>query len=295
MRRAPRQRAVLVNSAVGLALLFGLLSLTGALRGLAANAAFSPSPVLELIVAPEELLVPQDGCDSYVNVPTADVNGPLVLDEQIAALPTEVRCFSYEFAEEVQSEGSLARWYCVFTARPAADCTEAFVEMSMPLDGCDPVFDAYERLIGRDCAVRDRELFRESYEEILSQASAGQRCGVLPDYEPLPPFDELWAVWSDPDSVGMAIGCEPPPTNCTTELGLPGWCTDTEPSPTPFPSPDPIDTVIDCFDEYPDAPCQVREYRRSTGELIRQYEIPRSDSPLQDAPASLNPAESSSP
>ena len=272
------------TTAATVLLLAGVLLLSGSVAALAASGVAAILQSNEVIEAPEELLAPQEECTSYVVVPTHDEAGQLIIEEQIAALPADVRCFSYMFPDQdAEANEEISRWYCQFTERPLVNCSEEFITTPIPLDGCDPVFDGNGRIIGRECTARERALLRDAYDEINQQIAEGQRCGVVPEFEGLPDFEDLWILWSDPDSEGMSIGCEPPPTNCVTDLGDPAWCTDANVPPDTPPSaaasPDPIDRVIDCFDEYPGAPCEVREYRRSTGELLRTYLIDRSEVP----------------
>ena len=162
-------------------------------------------------------------------------------------------------------DGKMSLWVCKFTERPSAIC---FVELS-PVEfattvtdeqGCTQSFNSWGYQTSHDCTTPSavnfaRESLKASYDEAKELRESGQSCGLGPERAWLE-FDDLWAIWSDPNiPAGTEFGCDPLPYTCTllsghngwcdwreswcldgAESGTPGWCSDSlafEPRPSP--------------------------------------------------------------
>ena len=167
--------------------------------------------------------------------------------------------------------GNSSVWLCRFTERPNAVCfVELFpVEFSTTVTddkGCTQSFNSWGYQTLHDCTTPtavdfERESLKAIYDEAKELRESGRICGLGSEKTWLE-FDDLWIIWSDPNTPdGTEFGCDPLPYTCTllnghngwcdwreswclegAELGEPGWCSDnlvaapTEAVPTPWPS-----------------------------------------------------------
>ena len=162
--------------------------------------------------------------------------------------------------------GKASVWLCRFTVRPNAVCSvELFpVEFFTTVTddkGCTQSFNSWGYQTLHDCTTPsavnfERESLKAIYDEAKELRESGRSCGFGPEKVWID-FDDLWAIWSDPNTPdGTEFGCDPLPYTCTllnghngwcdgreswclesAEFGEPGWCSDTlAATPTPSPS-----------------------------------------------------------
>ena len=199
-------------------------------------------------------------------------------------------------------DGKMSLWVCKFTERPSAIC---FVELS-PVEfattvtdeqGCTQSFNSWGYQTSHDCTTPSavnfaRESLKASYDEAKELRESGQSCGLGPERAWLE-FDDLWAIWSDPNTpAGTEFGCDPLPYTCTLLSGhngwcdeRPHWCSDAAPSGSPgwcastlrereLPwAPTSTDAIRIKVDVTQDRGCFAHEYDTASGNWLRTYPV----------------------